>query len=169
MRVDLWILRRGPTLAGLRILISARLRKIIPVLNFRVRADSTIQGCGSVFCKLWPIDDKDLAVLAESFAGHVMSGRRSRCLNPDRVNLNATGGDVLRRNPAVDNGVIFEIKIVDDCGVAINLRHLRGRNPVMARVWIAEISRWHKGKEIYSNSEIKAGADNHSVIHNPDT
>src|SRR5580692_765667 len=33
MRVGLWILRRGPTVAGLRILLLDRLRKIVPVRN----------------------------------------------------------------------------------------------------------------------------------------
>src|ERR1700723_3441456 len=112
----LWILRRGPTVARLRILIYDRLRKIIPVWNFRARSSSSIQRCGGIFCKLRTIHDKSLAVLGKSFGGGAMPGQSSRWLNPEGVNLNATDGrDVLRRNSIVDDGVVFEIEIVDDC------------------------------------------------------
>src|ERR1700722_1428474 len=76
------------------------------------------------------------------------------------------GGDALRRNAAVDEGVAatIHVEIIDDCRVIINFCHFRPRDSMSARMRIAKIPRRHKCEKVHTQSKIKISAYSRAVV-----
>ena len=79
------------------------------------------------------------------------------------------GGDVFRRNAAVDEIVIVDVEVVDDRGVIINLRYLGRGHAIAARMRVAKMSNRHKRETIPTQTEIETDADGDPVIKESNT
>ena len=62
--------------------------------------------------------------------------------------------------------VAVHVEIVDDGRATINLRHLRRRDAMGARMRVAKIPRRHEREKIHAQAEIKIGADGRAVVEN---
>ena len=69
------------------------------------------------------------------------------------------GGDMFRRNSAVDEVVIVNVEVVDHRGVIVNLRYLCRSGAKAARMRVAKIPCRHKRETIHAQTKVESNAD----------
>jgi hypothetical protein len=76
--------------------------------------------------------------------------------------------DVFRRNAGVDDGVVSNVDVIDDRGVAVKPSHFSRSDAVAAGIWITKVPRPHKCEHACVQTKIKPDADVATLKNDPD-
>ena len=130
-----------------------------------MRHNALMEGLNRSADEIRAIDDERLIIARELF-----TARDARCC---LTNLNlmdwrsGNRSNAFRRNAGVDDGVVSNIDVIDDRGVAVKPSHFSRSDTMLAGMRITKVPRPNKCEHACAQTKIESDADVAALKNDP--